>query len=345
MKKSERLRVTAFTGGVKVPSARFRVRELIPHLAKNGIEVTEKVPFISKYPPSSKLLRPFWLSATVASRVPGIISSYNSDITLLQREFVSTLVTLEKFTRSPRILDVDDAIHIHRNGNTARKLASYCDLVFCGNEFLAEWYDTLNIKTALIPTGIDANRFRPKSSIHNHTELRIGWTGSSSNLKYLYEIEPALKEVLKKRPNANLSIICDQAPEFKNIKSKQIDYHKWHINNEVKHLQDFDIGIMPLTNSDWERGKCAFKILQYMSCSIPVVASPIGVNSSILENDKIGLAATTQDEWIDSLVHYLDNKNERVTAGQNGRETILSKYDAPIISSSISQELNKLLAS
>src|SRR5947209_7649629 len=123
------LKVAAYTGGMSVPSARFRVRQYIPTLKTLGIEVRESWAKLGSYPPASKALRPLWGMAAICERAVSAARSFSSDVTLLQREMLSTFVTAERFTRSPRILDVDDAIWLYGDGSFARRLAGLSELV------------------------------------------------------------------------------------------------------------------------------------------------------------------------------------------------------------------------
>ncbi len=334
--------VTALTGGENVPSARFRVRALLPHLDQHGVTVNEKFPRISKYPPASKIIRPLWFVGSTASRIPGILASRKTDVTLLQREFISTLFTLERMTKAPRVLDVDDAIHLHRKGVAAKKLAECCEMILCGNEFLADWYQQYCSNVEIIPTSIDAERFLPGAK-HQEEIVRIGWTGLHSNLKYLYQIEDSLATVFKERPNTRLKIISDQRPRFERISPDFIEFSQWSASTEASALSDIDIGIMPLADSEWERGKCAFKLLQYMSTEIAVVGSPVGVNKKILRNNEVGLSASTNKDWTENLLALIDNLDLRNNMGATGREKILAEYDSKNVAQNLSKHLKKIV--
>src|SRR5438270_3696681 len=138
------IKVAAFTGGWAVPSARFRVRQLVPALRESGVDVREWPAPLGAYPPPSRSWRPAWTVATLGARLPGIAWSYRADVTLLQREMLSTFVTLEPLTRRPRVLDVDDAIFLSRGGKFAERLARRCESVICGNDYLADRFRAWN---------------------------------------------------------------------------------------------------------------------------------------------------------------------------------------------------------
>ncbi len=338
--------VAALTGGKNVPSARFRIRALRSDLANLGIAVDEYTPAISKYPPTNRWLRPLWLPATLSCRLPGIAASHTHDITLLQRELVSTLYTAEGLTGKPRVLDVDDAIFLRRDGRSARRLAQSCNAVFAGNAFLADWFSQWQSNITVIPTAIDTRLFTPahRAADTSTEPVVIGWTGSSPNLRYLNEIEPALAQVLKARPNAKLHVVCDKPPQLPALLGHQITWSAWHPAREVSDVQRFDIGIMPLADGDWERGKCAFKLLQYMACAKAVVASPVGVNAQLLQGNQIGMAAAQREDWESALLALIDDSALRTRCGWAGREMAQTRFGTTAIAALIAGGLRRVAA-
>lgn len=334
------LSVAAFTGGSSVPSARFRVRQYINHLEREGIKLNEFSAHFGMYPPSSKLLRPFWGLATLASRIPGIISSHDYDITLLQREMLSTYFTLERFTKNPRILDVDDSIWLHRGGNWTKRLANVCEGIICGNNFTAENFSKWNSNITVIPTAIDTKRYYPNNL---PKEPIIGWSGTSGGFGYLYMIESALQEVLKRVPNSMLRIVSDRKPYLKNIPDDRIEFILWSPKNEVRAIQEMAIGIMPLKDSLWENGKCSFKMLTYMACGIPVVVSPFGMNKEVLKLGDIGIGANNIQEWSHALISILNDSQQQNEMGENGRKVILKYFSIDVITPLLAKTLHNLM--
>lgn len=328
--------VAAFTGGRNVPSARFRVREYIEWLNAYGISVTEFSAPLGTYPPQNRLIRPLWAAATLATRLPGVLMSHRYDLTLLQREILSTFATLESLTKRPRVMDVDDAIWLHRDGRFAEKLARNCEAVICGNSFLAEKFSQWNQNVTIIPTAIDTNRFIPESSSE---ELIIGWSGTSGGFKYLYEIEAALYSVLQKMPRVKLRIVSNALPAFTKITTDRIEFIRWSPENEVQAIQGMTVGIMPLKDSLWERGKCSFKMLTYMACGVPVVVSPVGMNVEVLAQGNIGLGAQTDEEWVSALVFLLEDEVQRKKMGENGRQVVLNNYSIRILAPKLANTL------
>ena len=337
------MRVAAITGGRNVPSARFRIRQLIPSLRQHGIDLHESVPLLSRYPPERKILRPLWGLSAVAERLFYIPQTYRFELTLIQREMISTLATLEGLTKRPRVFDVDDSIHLYRNGRSAARLARWSEAVICGNEFLAERYREWNRNVVVIPTAVDTDRYRPASPPGDQEEKAvIGWIGSSSNFPYLHLIEEPLEKTLKKLPHAMLRVVADKPPGFQGLLRQRMEFIPWSPESEIAGIQGMSVGIMPLFNDDWGRGKCSYKMLQYMACVIPVVVSPVGMNATVLGQGEVGFGANTALEWHEGLMQILDSHGLRRALGENGRRLVGNLYSLPVISGQIAACLRKV---
>ena len=327
MKKD--ISVAAFTGGRFVPSARFRVRQYIEPMRLQGVNVVEYCAPLGKYPPLVKAIRPFWGVATLLTQLPGIVGSYQHDVTLLQREILSTFSTLEPLTKRPRVFDVDDAIWLNGNGRFAEKLARQSDGVICGNSFLAEQFGRWNSNVSIVPTAIDTDRYFP---VPGGNSPIIGWSGTSSGYKYLYNIESALTIVLKRFPTAIFRIVSDAMPAFKELPMNRVEFIRWSPVLEVTAIQGMTIGIMPLEDTLWEQGKCSFKMLTYMACGVPVVVSSVGMNNEILRKGDIGLGAKSLVDWVEALSSLLENREKGSEMGRAGRQVVVDNYSVNVIS-------------
>jgi glycosyltransferase involved in cell wall biosynthesis len=325
------VRVAAFTGGQAVPSARFRVRQYIPALSELGVDVTE---FGhgggGVYPPSQRWRTPLWGATRLSALAADVIRARAFDCTLLQREMVSSFLTLEPLTKSPRILDVDDAVHLHRGGGFARRIAALSNRVIAGNSFLAEWYGQWNRDVVILPTGVDSTRYTPNLRAKADSVV-IGWIGTASNHVYLDVIEQALALTLEKHAEAHLLIISDRPPQFTTLSPDRWSFKKWSEKDEISDIQSLDIGIMPLINTEIARGKCSFKMLQYMSCGLPVVASPVGMNAQVLSEGAFGHSATTTDEWLGALGELIEHADRRNKLGREGRKLVEKSYSIKIL--------------
>lgn len=318
-----------FCQGKDVPSSRFRIKNLINKLKEAGYYFAVEDAYGSSYPPKGTFSRVVWLLKELFFRIPDIVNSHRYDAVIFQRELISTIPTLERFTKKNRILDVDDAIWLNRGGWAANDLARRVDHIVCGNQYLAEYFEVFGKPITVIPTGVDIERFKPKKAlIANKT---IGWSGTSGGFKYLYSIEHLLSQVLIAHPDWKLLIVSDRAPNFKLIPEDQLEFVVWSSDSEVSTIQNMDIGLMPLDDTPWSRGKCSYKMLLYMACGLPVVVSDIGMNSDILAHDFIGYGAKTETDWVDGIVSLIRNESLRRNAGINGRRVISRYYSTEVV--------------
>lgn len=325
------LRVAAFTGGQHLGSARFRVRQYIQPLAALEVKLDEYAARYGSFPPSRLGLRPAWGFATLIARLPAVAMSHRYDMTFLQREMVSTFRTLEPFTRRPRVLDMDDAIWLHRRGRHIEKIVQDCDAVICGNEYLADWASQHNSRVSVLPTGVDTERFRPPlRGIVRHGKTVIGWMGQSSGYRYLEAIREAIRHIAGKHRSVVFRIVSDRPPPDW-ISRCGVEFVKWSAHNEVSLLQSFDIGIMPMEKSPWCLGKCSYKMLLYMSCGLPVVVSDFGMNAEILKRGCIGCGVSNTDEWIQALECLIDTPALRYSMGSAGRRVIETSYSVNVL--------------
>ena len=330
--------VAAFTAGRNVPASRFRVRQYIADLKLRGVEVSEFYPRAGGYPPVQKWQRPVWAVASLAGRLPEVARSFRCDVTLLQREMLSTFLTLEPLTKRPRVLDVDDAIWLNRDSSFARKLAAISDSVICGNSFLAEYFRQWNANVKVLPTAVDTKRFIPLKRPFLRDSPVIGWSGNRSGFADLKMIEAALRTVLAKYPKARLRVMADERPAL-DVPPHQLEFLQWSPEIEVQAIQGMDVGIMPLRDTLWSRGKCSYKMLLYMSCGVPVVVSPVGMNAEILEVGSLGHAAASPDDWVGALEAVIEDPKRALVMGEKGREVAVNTFSIEALAGSLAAEL------
>jgi glycosyltransferase involved in cell wall biosynthesis len=334
--RARSLRVAAFTGGTSVPSARFRVRQYIAPLAGLDITLREYWPSLGAYPPHSKVLRPAWLIGTLAQRLQQLAGGLGADIALLQREMVSTLPTLEGWTRGPRLVDIDDSVHLHRGGRAARRLAALADLVVVGNGWLADIWKRWNSAVEILPTAVDTDAYRPTCLPER---LTIGWIGTSANLHYLRDIAPALARVVNRFPETLITVCCDRPP---NLPGLQVRFTPWSAKAEAEFLASITLGLMPLRDGPWERGKCSFKMLQYMAAGRPCVVSPVGMNNDLLGEARLGLAAETNEAWTEALSSLLADRDAAARMGAAGRAVAVARYSVKALTPRLAELLRRL---
>ena len=334
-------KLVGVTQGVNVPSTRFRWSQYVEDLKEFGFDVSELCSSFGAYAPASRIRRPAWLAATVAEGLVRTLRANRYDLRYLQRNLTATLCTWEPLLKKPFVFDVDDAIFLGPRGASANRIARSASLIICGNNFLANHF-CHHGAVEVLPTAVDTTRFVPRAG-HPPSRQVIGWSGSSSGLKYLYGIEPAIQKLLHKHPEAIFKVMSDKAPVFKTLPPDRVVYEPWSPDREVAALHGFTVGIMPLEDDLWARGKCSFKMLTYMSTGLPVVVSPVGMNLEILYQGPCGFAAKTSDDWVDAISNLLSDTALACQMGRSGRQIIEARYARNIIAPQLAQLLKEQL--
>ena len=275
-------RLLFLTSGRDVPSSRFRVRQFLPLL--KGHATAHEAPCR----PAKNLThfdfrfggRPFGallFLAKLFSRLTSIARAPFHDLVYLERELlVSCTPRLERMAMAlgPKsVFDFDDAIHL-RHPEAIATICRRASRVIAGNETLAAWARQHTDRVSVVPTAVDTDRWTPGT----RDGKTVVWTGSAENL-------PALAAI-RDRIQPPLRVVCDRKPAF------PCEFVPWSPEREVEALRTASVGVMPLTDDAWSRGKCGFKLLQYMACGLPCVASPVGVNPEI-----VGDTGVVTEDW------------------------------------------------
>lgn len=322
--------LVGITQGKNQPSTRFRWSQYVEDLRQGGFDVAELESHFCAYAPASKIQRPAWLAASIAENAVRTMRANSYDLRFLQRNLTATLCTWEPFLKQPFVLDVDDAIFLGARGASADRIAKAASLVICGNNFLANHFEKFS-QVVVLPTAVDSVRFVPRKVENLQLPKIIGWSGSSSGLKYLYAIEPAVKEVLSRYPEAIFKVVSDQEPVFKLLPRNRVLFERWCANREVDVLQEFTMGIMPLEDDLWSRGKCSFKMLTYMAVGLPVVVSPVGMNEEVLSHASCGFGARSHGAWVEAISTLLTNATLAEDMGRVGRQLIEARYAKNVV--------------
>jgi glycosyltransferase involved in cell wall biosynthesis len=321
--------VTALTQGANVPSTRFRVIQHLSHLRARGLVVDHLPARFGAYPPPGLSRRAAWLPMTIADAVNRALRASSSSVCLLQRELVSTLRTAERMIRCPLVFDVDDAIYLHRRGGQSDAIARQARIVICGNRVLAEHYGDL-APVAVLPTAVDTARFVPTETDEHFSQV-IGWSGTSSGFPYLESIQPALARVLARHLQSRFVVMAERRPTLPMLPPERMEFIPWSKEAEVPVLQSFTVGLMPLLDDPWSRGKCSFKMLTYMACGVPVVVSPVGMNTDVLAQGELGYGPRTHDEWVDAIGALLTDAGLARRMGLVGRTLAEAHYSCDVI--------------
>ncbi len=226
------------------------------------------------------------------------------------------------------IYDFDDAImysptrpQTNRTSHMRlfQRTARLADQVIAGNDYLAEHARQYNSCVHVLPTGLDTAAFRTLTKTTKDDRIRLVWIGSRSTLPYLEEILPVLRQIGRQPPGVVLRVIADAFPDADNV---EIEKCTWSLDRQNQQLIDADIGLAPLPDNRFTRGKCGFKILQYFAASLPVVGSPVGVNRQFIQESGAGIIAENHTQWKEALIRLIREEPLRRTQARNASEYV-----------------------
>jgi len=233
------------------------------------------------------------------------------------------------------IYDFDDAVMYsdkhtdrpsHKRQKSFKRTVRLADMVIAGNSYLAEHARKSNTSVNVLPTGLDTHTYKPKADLKNNN-IHLVWIGSKSTLGYLAELKPALEKIGSRFDNVVLRIICDA---FFDLQNMRVEKHQWHKDTEVVDLITSDIGLAPLPDDRFTRGKCGFKILQYEAAGLPVIASPVGVNAEYVRDGVTGFHATNTPQWVDRISKLIKDEVLRKQTGQAGKSNV-REFDISVL--------------
>lgn len=346
------------------PGQRFRFEHYMEHLEKNNYEIEysyiidEKDDFYF-YSKGYYWKKIFILIKTFFHRNRDVRNAKNFDLIFIYREacMLGTVFFEKRLAKSkvPIVYDFDDSIWLNdtsegnknlawlKNPKKTSKICALSNLVTVGNEYLAQYARQYSQNVKIVPTTIDLNYHFANGQKKTSPQICIGWTGTFTTIKH-FELAIPILEKLKEKYKEK---VCFRV--IANIDSLNydllIDLIKWNKKTEIEDLLEFDIGIMPLPDDEWSKGKCGFKGLQCMALKIPVILSPVGVNSEIVEHEKNGLLANNESEWFDYLCQLIDSDDMRKTIGQEGFNTVKEKYSVDVWKEKVLQNFNALISS
>lgn len=330
----------------KAPSQRFRVELFEPVLKQANIQYTY-YPFWSKktweilYKPGHRVAKALGLLKGFLNRWRVVLFKVPfADYVFIHREAAPLGPPvfewiIAKVFRKKIIFDFDDAIWIPNTSaenKSARLLKAFWKVgyickwahkVAAGNDFLCAYAQSQGNKAVVrIPTIVNTATRYNKLKEHTDGKVTIGWTGSHSTLKFLDDIIPVLQK-LQETHDFHFVVIADKQPAFT---LKDWAFIPWNPASEIDDLLQIDIGIMPLTPDPWSEGKCGFKLIQYLALGIPALASPVGVNQVIIEQNVNGFLCSNDTDWEQALVLLLKDAKLRAAMGTKGREKMVKEY-------------------
>ena len=339
---------------------RFRVSQYIPYLRDAGFNVTvssfyspEYFSFV--YRPGNYVRKMAGFASLTLRRIEELFTLKDYDLVFLYREaipagppFIERWIARQGV---PIVYDFDDAIFLPavseankavsflKNPERVAKVLKISDQVTVGNEFLASYARQYNSHVTVIPTAVDTNRFRPRDDAPDARGRRlvVGWIGSPTTFQYLESIKDVLAEVSAKHP---FTLKVSGAGRAVNFPGVDVQVVPWSLADEVSLFNTCDLGVYPLTDDDWSRGKCGFKAIQCMACGVPVVAAAVGVNREIITHGVDSMLASTRQDWIDHLGTLLTNPELRRSMAVAGRRTIEERYSLRVTAPQLAAVFN-----
>ena len=340
-------------------SSRYRSFQYLPYLKENKINYHVSPLFNENYLKNYyKFGRSFLrdiISAfirrlgilTKAKRFDSIVIEYE-----LLPYFPAFLERYLTVLNIPYIVDYDDALFHQYDqhskkwvrqllGHKISKVMQCSHTVIAGNDYLAHYAKKAgSANVEIIPTVIDLTRYTRHHNIKKKPIFTIVWIGSSSTTRYLLDIAPALAELCN--TGANIRLIGAKHIELAGIPEENIEFLPWSEDSEVSLISECHVGIMPLPDTAWERGKCGFKLIQYMGCRLPVIASPVGVNTKIVEQGKNGYLASSMDDWVNALIAIRDNPQASIQMGISGFKKVEANYSLQVWGPRYAQLITKI---
>lgn len=325
------------------PGQRFRFEQWLQLLPPGCVDATVHPLFDSKtyaglYSAGRVGSKALATTKGLVRRIRDAATARKADVVFLYREsFALGPPLLDTFLERnvPVVYDFDDAIFLGATSDANSVIArlkmphkvstivSGATITTVGNEFLASYARRFSDSVRVLPTTIDTAKYHRSGKKETGSLIRVGWSGSRTTSAHLRTIEDVLRRALDEFP-VELHIIGD--PDFRLPVSERVKICAWDPESEIRDLLAFDIGLMPLPDDDWSRGKCGLKALQYMALEVPPIVSPVGVNTEIVSHGANGFVANTPDEWVAAIGRLVDDESLRRRFGHASRRTVVESY-------------------
>jgi glycosyltransferase involved in cell wall biosynthesis len=316
----------------EAPSSRYRVLQYLPYLEKEGFQC-------------QVMEAPKGLS-TRLSTLRGMPSYH---LVFVQKRLLSLMEWGAVRVRSRKLVfDFDDAV-VYRDSSAGatpsrtrvkrfRRMVRGCELVVAGNDYLAGLARPEAHRVVTVPTPIDMGRYTEKTSSPSEG-VTVGWIGGAGTLFYLQALHPVLSEVCGQFMGVRVKVVSNAFPDWSDV---PLEKKAWNYGEEIQDLHSLDVGIMPLTDDPWARGKCGFKLLQYMAVGIPVVCSPVGVNREMVTHAGNGFLAQAPEEWSRHLSLLIRDPELRRRLGRAARATVMERYSLENWAGRLAGELRRV---
>jgi glycosyltransferase involved in cell wall biosynthesis len=366
-----RIRVLALSPiPVEAAGCRFRIAQFIPYLHSVGIDVTLRSLFTADffhlvYKPGHNLRKALTFAELSVRRLDSLRDAAEFDALLIYREiFPIGPAVIERLLsmpgRPPVVFDFDDAIFLPSVSDANRfigalkqpgKVATIIrcsDRVIAGNQYLASYARRFNQAVTVIPTCVDTTKFVPSPEAFSTNgavpprEPIVGWIGSPTTAPYVRTLGNVFRRVRAEHPFA---LRVSGTGEPLEVPGVSTDNPMWTLDGEVELFNTCDVGVYPLLDDEWSRGKCGFKAIEFMACGVPVVAAAVGVNREIIEDGVNGFLASTEDEWVEKIGRLLTDRELRRRFGSAGRRTVEQRYSlaihAPVLAATLREVVER----
>lgn len=279
------------------------------------------------------------LGGGIAHYAAALAAARRADLVLVLRKTLpSPLLWLLRRAARRLVFDLDDAIFCNTDGSpSATRMSRFAAMatasnhILAGNTFLAEVSRRFNAQVSVLPTAVDVSRYTPVADkVAGYFD--VVWIGSSATRKYLEEALPALRRAAQHIPGLRLKIIADFDLPDCGVTTLPV---RWQAATEAVELASARVGLAPMHDDDWSRGKCALKVLQYMAAGLPVLSSPSGVNAEAVVDGETGLLVRTEDEWVSALRTLADDPVRAQALGEAGRARVEAHYSLPRVAESL----------
>ena len=352
---------------------RFRIGHYIPYLEANGFEVTLISLFTTSffrlvYKPGNLGIKAFRFAGLVLRHLWRLRRARDYDVIFIYREIFPVGPALVEWLLSrfgpPIVFDFDDAIFLPSVSEANRLIATLkmpskvATIVrgsahtVVGNDYLAAYARQFSDAVTTIPTCVDTSRFTPAPDLRLPTPAFakatadkpdsrlpvVGWIGSPTTASYIKGLGEVLQRVARQHPFVlNLSGTGEPIA----IPGVQVENPSWSLDGEIDLFRNCDIGVYPLVDDAWAKGKCGFKAIEFMACGVPVVASAVGVNREIIEDGVNGFLATTDNEWVEKLARLIADPALRARFAAAGRRTIEERYSLHVNAPKLAEVLSR----
>ena len=334
------------------PSSRLRSYQYIPYLKTRGIAVDCQPLATHRYLENFYTGRPInWADMTRSylNRMYCLLKCRGYDLLWIEHELFPWFPAMGEMLLNrvgiPYMVDYDDAV-FHRydrhpsmflqrlfSGKIDRVMKA-ATLVIAGNRYLADRAVKAGAPIVeILPTVVDMDRYRKSAPGRDKKPFTIGWIGTPTTANYIKVAEPAISRFCD-GGKARLVLVGSGPVSFKKTAATIL---KWSEDTEVETVCHFDVGIMPLPDNEWTRGKCGYKLIQYMACGVPVIASDVGVNSEIVDHGRNGYLAATASDWEDTIGRLRDDPDLRTRMGANGQTKVMEKYALQVTAPQLSR--------